>query len=732
MNADNRTKKDAATVDIGEIVHLFRDNLGKTMLITVATVGIAGLYLHNTQPVYVSKALLEVGAVDQQKPSAADPDASDTLRTIELEIVSQSVLERVVLANHLAIDPEFATQRPQGEMASRAAGDPIALNLTGSPRQSEWDGLLQRIGIAQSAPAAPATGAELVDRLRKRVDVDLVRGSRLISLQVEAHAPDKATQLAQAIIDGYFQQSLEDRQKNANSERNLLVAEARRVGQDYKASQETLEAYRAKYNAVSLQDRQNIVVERLKDLNVQVATAKNTRLALEAEKAQADRQAGADPESLLSLHSVAELPEVVDLRKQTSMQEAQVANLAKRFGPLHPSMIQAKSQLAELHNALDASIREASYLLNQSYEAAKATEASLESALADQEKAALELDRIAIPYHALERETQADSDMYQRILDGLKQFDAAHRTMSAYDIKGLDIRVIERPSIPSQPSRPRTKLLLALSLAAGLFLGCGSALVSRAMDNSVSSVDDAESLLGLPVLSAVARSRHRRLTSSPLVLASPSSTQAEAFRSLRTKLALLPNEADRRCTLVTSAVPGEGKSFCSLNLAATFAQQGLRTLLIDADLRRPGLQSLFVSPCGRPGISECLADPTVFASAVLPTPVPNLSCLGDWTPKRRGSELLAKNGLHEILRQAREGFERVVVDTAPLLAVSDTLHLAREIPTICLVVRAGKTPQRLVIRALKLLKDVAQQSATGVILNKFNYGSGSYYYYYGN
>jgi len=214
------------------------------------------------------------------------------------------------------------------------------------------------------------------------------------------------------------------------------------------------------------------------------------------------------------------------------------------------------------------------------------------------------------------------------------------------------------------------------------------------------------------------------------VLRYPASAQAEAFRSLRTALSL-SGEQGARCVLFTSAMPDEGKSFCSLNCAAAYAQQGMKTLLIDADLRRPSLNRLFSDPNERPGLTACLTDPALFSKAVQPTSIENLYRLGDWHHEPGGAELIAQNGLQEILDLAAGSYNRIVIDSAPLMAVSDTLYIAQNVPTICLVVYAGKTPRRLAKRALKMMEEVSKRSATGVILNKIRKrGSAEHYYYY--
>jgi capsular exopolysaccharide synthesis family protein len=735
LKTERMGPRDPGTVDLREILGLFRSNFWKIFFCILLCLGIALYYLHHARPVYLSSALMEVTTAapdDGQNATPTNFDASDILKTIELKIASQSVLLRVIKSNGLADDPDFI-QSQAGGASKTEVSRWLAGNAYDFLKLIKADRYIDISGLNPGSPLPVArsySDVELVNRLAAKISVSLVRGSRLIMVTVEDHDPKKAQHLAQAVIDEFFQESWGERSQDLASARELLLAEAKRDSEVLKESEEKLQAYRDKYNAVSLEEQQNIVVDRLHELNQQVTTAQNTSLAMQPESEQVRHLADSDPEQLLGIRSIGELPEIVDLRKQIALQDAQVATLAKRYGPLHPTMIQAQSQLEDLRSSLRTSIRKAGNRILQSYESAKATEEALKGALAEQEQSSLELGRIAIPYHALEREVEANTGIYQKVLSNLKQMDVRHSLMSLNNADGIDIRMIAQPLVPVRPARPRAKLLLALSLAAGLFLGCGSALITHALDNTVSSVDVAESFLGLSVLSTVPLSRHRRLTSSPVAIKYPASAQAEAFRSLRTSLSLLPDEEEQKVILFTSAVPGEGKSYCSLNTAAALAQQGFKTLLIDGDLRRPGLQRILVDWNEKPGLTDCLKEPALFPTAVQATPIPNLFCLGDRKYKSGGSELLGKDGLRDIIQRARTDFDRVVIDTAPLMAVSDTLYIAKNVSTICLVVYAGHTPRRQVRRAIKSLDEIAKRNPVGVVLNKAT--SASRYYYYGN
>lgn len=718
--------KDPGTLDLWELIHLFRNYVGTIFLCLLLSFGGAYFYLHETPPVYTSSVLLEIAPdTRQQEPNTSIPnlDTSNVLRTINLKIASQSVLLRVIKTNNLAEDPDFISL-DKGNFFTRTL--PAFLRRIKADRFID----LGSWGTPEHRENRSPSEVELVHALARKVSVDLVRGTRLITVAVSDRDPIRAQRLAQSLVDEFFKESWAERSGNLESARELLLAEVTRDSEALRTSEEKLEEYRKKYNAVSLEAQQNIVVDRLRDLNRQVSEAQNTSLALQPDAERARLMADSDPDQFLSIRSIAELPEIVELRKQTVLQEAQVAMLSKRYGPSHPTMVQAQSQLQELRTSLHSSLRKASHRMVQSYESAKATEKSLRDALAEQEQISMELGRIAIPYHALEREVQANASMYEKVLNSLKQLDARHSLLTINDVDGVDVRIVEKPLVPNQPSHPRPKLTLALAGVIGLFFGCSLALIFRALDNTMSSVDATESFLGLSVLTSIPRSRHRRLTAKPVVIEHPASAEAESFRSLRTSLSLLPGQDEKKCILFTSAVPDEGKSYCSFNTAAAFAQQGFQTLLIDGDFRRPSMQQLLVGWNEYPGLTDCLQQPDLFQSAVLQTPVENLFCLGDRTRHPQGPEWLGRVGLDEILKRAEPFFERIVIDSAPLMAVSDTLSIAKNASIICLVVHAGHTPRRLVKRAVKMLDEVANRTATGVILNKASRQTAAEHYYY--
>jgi succinoglycan biosynthesis transport protein ExoP len=226
----------------------------------------------------------------------------------------------------------------------------------------------------------------------------------------------------------------------------------------------------------------------------------------------------------------------------------------------------------------------------------------------------------------------------------------------------------------------------------------------------------------------VPRSKRRHLDKEAVLTANPGSHEAEAFRSLRTALSFLGHQKDSKAVLFTSANPGEGKTYCSLNCGAALAQMGLRTLLIDADLRRPALTRALLAGSKTPGLSACLTGNATLMDCCRPTATENLFILGAGERVSNPAELLAAGDVAGLLKEAMLYFDRVVLDSAPINAVSDTQLIAKEIESVCLVIRAGKTPRRAVVRACDLLAR-ATHRPDAVVLNRMVRRSRDDYYF---
>ncbi|HXM50482.1 MAG TPA: polysaccharide biosynthesis tyrosine autokinase, partial [Pyrinomonadaceae bacterium] len=511
--------------------------------------------------------------------------------------------------------------------------------------------------------------------------------------------------------------------------------------------------------------RGGLVEDKLQDLNNKLTGSKADRIRLEGELEQI-QQSGDNINALLQISSISSAPMVTEARRTVTQIEAAITTYALRYKDKHPKMISAKASLADAKAKLREAVLAQPAILRNAIEQSKGTEASMSRALQDQQGVAVALNRTAIGWQELARQAETDRALYESVIRQIKE------TSLSKDVKSNAVSVIEHSPLPQSPVSPRPTRTILLGLLGGLAVGLAFIFGADALDRSIKTVDQAENTLGLPVFAAVPETtdegpvsrlkrRSRRAFGSSnyrVVVETPESPAAEAFRNLRAALALLGPEVDRKVSLFTSAVPNEGKSFTSANYSLALAQQGYRVLLIDGDLRRPTLHKIFRFPSTKnnsdedsaPGVMDCLVGEADVASAARQIPAGEiqivdenvavtgniltatggqLSVLAGGRRSPNPAEILAGPFFGRLIAEAATLFDRIVIDSAPILAVSDTLLMTPHVQTLCIVVRAAKTPRQAVRRALSLLAKSGIRPA-GLVLNRLRRSRGVGYYYY--
>jgi capsular exopolysaccharide synthesis family protein len=486
-----------------------------------------------------------------------------------------------------------------------------------------------------------------------------------------------------------------------------------------------LQTYKEKTQSVSVEDRQNIVVQRLKELSLRVTEAKSTRIRLESEYAQVQKL-GTNAQALLVISAVANDLSVKQIQASITKLEAEFANLKQRYKEKHPKYMQAASELANWQNSLREAILAVPKVILASLESVRASEQALERTLHEQESFALELSKQQIQYNVIAREVESHRTLYEAVMSRRNET-ALTKKLPSEDNK---IRVVQPAVVPQRPFKPEPAKLMTRGLLAGLVAGILLALGLNALDSSFKTVDQTEEFLAMPVLSVVPQIRDLKPESRTLVVSEDAkSAGAEAFRSLRTALSMLGRAENRRTFLFSSALPQEGKTFCSLNYAASLAQQGLRTVLIDGDLRRPAVEPALTGNSQRGlGVTDYLTGQKKFQEIIQQTSLENFSFISAGTTAPNPAELLAQRGIDALIEEALSHYDRVLVDSAPIHAVSDTLLMVNRIQTVCLVVRAYKTPRKAVLRAIQLLQK-SRAPIAGIILNRVPRKRGLEYYY---
>src|SRR6266403_243860 len=596
--------------DFRQLWHTVLEKLWILILCTVAGLFLALGYLARTPKLYQGHIVLEV---DVQEPTLVRSDegasrmrsaflaSQDALRTIEQNLTNRTLLARVIRAEGLA-DDEGRALLGVTKGTAPAPKKESAANKTGTTEtvltQTE-----QALGGALSQMVKPVVR----------------RGTRLIDLYVVNQDPALAQRLAEAVGREYIRSSIERRANFAEDTLRYLLEEEERLKANLQKSEAAVAEYKAKTpDALQLGGGANSntgqntgarggVEEKLQELNTKVTAAKTERMRLEGELAQI-QQAGDNIDALLAVPSIAAAPAVVERRRDVAQVEAALATLSQRYKERHPRMIAARAALNETRSALKATVLQQPAVLKNAIEQARATEDSLRVAAAEQEKAALALNKAAIGYSELARQADTDRALYESVLRQIKETDLTKGT------KANAVSVIEHSPLPGAPVSPSPMKSIALGLLGGIAAGLATIFGMNALDRSVKTVDQAETTFGLPVLAAVPEVSKAEsvgpekeeagepsgTSSYRLVAEAPEGPAAEAFRNLRAALSLLGPEAQRKIFLFTSALPNEGKSFTSANYSLSLAQQGHKVLLIDGDLRRPSLHKIFrrIAPSG--------------------------------------------------------------------------------------------------------------------------------------
>ncbi len=760
--------------DFRQFWHSLIEKVWVVVLCVVAGLFLGLGYLARTQKLYQGHSVLEVDVqerslVESDRPSTRPATnflaTEEAMRTIEQNLVNRSLLTRVIHSEGLADDG--------GRAFLGRSGDKTKTSATPSSPQP---------AAASSSAAGPMppsfTPLEegLAGVLSKNVKPAVRRNTRLIDLYVTNPDPVIAQRLPEAVGREYIRSSMERRMGLSQQSLRYLLEEEERLKNNLRKSEAAVAEYKEKTpDALQLgggaaatgsqtgagsgtgMSRGGLVEDKLQELTAKLTATKADRMRLEGELKQVE-EAGENVDALLAVLSIGSAPTVSDRRRDVAQAEASVATLSQRYKEKHPKMLAARAALAESKAALKRAALAQPAVLKNTIQEALATEKNLTVATKEQEKAALALNKAAIGYQELARQAETDRALYESVLRQIKD------TNLTKDAQTTAVTVVEHSSVPRFPVSPSVPKAILVGLLGGLSVGLGFVYVSDILDRSIKTVDQAETTLALPVLAAVPEIRaldaaeHNNNSEAPeggasyrLMAEAPEGPVAEAFRNLRASLSLLGPETERKVFLFASALPNEGKSFSSANYALALAQQGYRVLLIDGDLRRPSLHKIFrptseksVAEDDSKGVVDCLVGAADISSVIRTVSAGQFEIaagekftatggkLSVLTGGRRApnpAELLSGPAFNRLLSEATRLFDRVVIDSAPVLAVSDTLLMTPYVQTVCVVVYSGKTPRNAVQRALGMLTGAGGRPA-GIVLNRLRNRRGSGYYYY--
>jgi succinoglycan biosynthesis transport protein ExoP len=724
-------------VDLREMVQILHRRWPWVAAVPLVLVGAAAIFIAVATPLYTATATV---FIDPRRASVADTNnpniQSSSFGTDDATIESQVMLIQSVAILQRVVD---------------------SLNLTRDPEFTPQPGLLDPIKKLLS-PSAPISGASPEDMARtnsvgiltKRLKVNREGTTFLVDINVNSQSPAKAAKIANAIADAYFFEQIRskyDATKIASDWLNKQIADLKaRV----LASDKAVEDFRAANNLVA---SQGVTVndQQITDLNNKLVDARVQTAEARAKYNQVQQiaKSGGDPGSLdqaLSSDVIARLrTQYADIAKNE-------AELLAKYGPRHPLVANVRAQLRDTQRLINEEVQRILQGTKHAYEVAQSREASLQKSLDELQGVSTGSSQAQVRLRELQREAEANRTIYESFLARYKE------TSARESLEMPDSRIVTKADIPLSPSFPKKLLILGLAIVMGLGLGCVLALLRDYLDRRIKTIEQAEAISGLPGIAAIPIIGARELArlakrgrlelerydptivrllppalQPPLMryaIEQPTSMFAEAVRAVRLAVLRTARNKPSRIVMVTSAIDGEGKTTLAANLALSLAVVGVKTILVEGDLRNPELTRSFC-PRVDVGLLEVAMGETPLNQAILVEHATGLSVLPSAPPQHPVvlTEFVSSEGMQAILDELCRHYEVVVVDAPPLAPLVDGRALAEQADHIVFAVGWDRTPQDVVMRALELLAPVYDR-ILGTVLTRVDMRRLRFYDYY--
>jgi capsular exopolysaccharide synthesis family protein len=623
--------------------------------------------------------------------------------------------------------------------AEGLASDPVFLGKKRKPDKGWFSGFTSAKPRATKAAPANAIDDSISSYLGS-LEIKPLVNTNLVKIIFTTPNARLSARLANAHAHAYIREGVELRtQANAEAER-FLRDKLVELKEKLEKSELALNNYRRDKGIVpglmSVDGKETVVIARLSDLSKELTSAQVARIGLEAQVDQIRKNQLPQLPSANGNGSAGGPTPGVKAQLDTAMSE--YVAMAKQFKPDYPPMVRAKARIDDLQRSYDAEIRAYSQGVVASFNAAKTKEAELQEEMARQRSQALSVNDASVGYAILQREVDTNRELYNSVLGRMKDLGLAAESQSSNTV------VVDDAQVPPVPSGPHRAMAILQAIAFGLALGIGLAFLIEYQDKTLKTPEQVEQYLRLPNLAAVpAFSRHEArsiarnngsdhtpaLTGSRELAGSMSqySVVGEAYRSLRTALMLSRAGSPPKTILFTSASNSEGKTVSALNTAVVFAHTGVRVLLVDVDLRRPRCHKVLALE-NQAGLTEVLAGACNVTDLIRTTDIDSLSFLSAGSIPPNPSELVGSDKMRDTLAQLTNEFDVVVIDSPPILPVTDAMLLSTMVDGVVLVVNSSKTSKQHVKAAYARL-EFARAKVFGVLLNQVDVNSQHYQYY---
>jgi succinoglycan biosynthesis transport protein ExoP len=584
---------------------------------------------------------------------------------------------------------------------------------------------------------APAQLQGMIGSVRGSLRVMAVTGTDIIAIDYRDPRPPVARDVPNTIVEVYLKRNLDDHMEGTGRVTRWLATEMEGLKQEATDAQARLGQYQREHNLIETSgggggQTDSLELDRLRMNNSQVASAQADRIVREAKLQLAESN---DPDLVAS---VAPSTTLMVLRSELLSLTAQYSQQTTRYGVNFPRVRELHNQIVKVQGEIDTEMRNVQQRIREEYNTSTHTLNLMQTQLDKQMQDAYKLNESAAQYALLRQDAESSRQLYDQLQLKLKESNLAAGLNTA------SVTVIDEALLPLGPVSPDVHTNVMIAAALGLLVGVLSAFLFDSLDDTLRTTDDVELFSGLLSIGAIPHFQTSAKAGRPedmgeepgerrrlISITAPASPTAEAYRALRSSILLSAIDNPLRTLVITSAFMSEGKSTLSANIAVMLAQRGERVLIVDADLRRSTLHLLFGLRRPALGLTNLLSRQTDESVILHPvTQVPSLAYLPAGAVPPNPAELLASHRMAEMMRQWSEQYDRVIIDTAPILAVSDSLAPAARADSVLLVVRAGVTRKKALLRTREMLRRV-NAHLLGAVVNDIDMRKDSYYNYSG-
>lgn len=721
--------------DLRDYLRVIRRHAKLIVSILLAAMLLTGLVILVVTPSFtaISTILVEPNAphvlnINELAAEGPGSEEHDYYKTQEEILKSRSLAAQVIRDLGLDRNPIFTGVSENrgffaGLLHELRGSLALFVNATGSKRQPDLYGV------------DPALVDHYLDHLQVKPDV----GTRLFTISFTLPSADLASEIANAHVRTYIRRGMEIHAQASEAARQFLEKKLIELKERVEKSEAALNTYRRDRGIVAfnLNDRGTILNQRLTEMNQALTKAETERIDLEAQHDQIHKR------NYNSLPAVIGSSLIQQLKAQDDVIAGQYASMSQQFKPDYPPLKELKAKVDETNARLNAEIDHAVQGIESQYQAAVARENALKQSVTDLKTKALALNDASLQDAVLAREVDANRQLYKSVLERMKEIGVAG------EVPTSNVSIIDLATPPIQPSSPRKLLDMAVAVALALFAGVGIAFLLDHLDDGLHNPEEAELYLQLPSLGSVpdfltiggeaeaalpvggvesSLIRSGGAGDREITMAKNRfSVAGESYRAIRTAILLSRAAEAPKTLLVASGAKSEGKTVTAVNIAMAFAQMGGRVLLIDADLRRARCHEV-LGVHNLVGLTEVLVGQKNSADVIRPIGDGGLSFMSAGSVPPNPTELLASRRMQEILEELTASYDSVLIDSPPVMPVSDSVVLSRLVDGVVVVV-GPRTPKQLVRHACARLAQVGAR-VLGVVLNQVNMNSPDYYHYH--